>query len=376
LATTDWRRNMYLQKLVISALLLFTSINIFAKESLVFAVDIVRHGDRAPQLDIPKASHKWIEGPGQLTALGMRQTWQRGVFFREKYIRNYHLLPEHYQNGTMLVFSTDSDRTLVSAQAMLLGLYPSGTGPFLSEPHKPSLPDAFQPIPIRTRVVENKSPILTPADAEKYYQLIKKYVLLRPDWKEKTTALKNNFQKWNLATGLNISDIRQLQALADALHIYQIHNIATPPGLSKKDIEEIIAIGRWGSVTEHQTKEIANFFGQTMLSSIADYLQKASQQPGQLKYVLFSDHDTTIGCTMTLLQNPLDTPPPYVADLNFALLKTDAKDYLVRISYNDKEVFIPGCGKKTCTLKQFMEFIKTNSISSAQNSGANSILYS
>lgn len=42
-------------------------------ERLIFALDLIRHGDRAPFTTLPNAPYTWSEGEGQLTAIGMQQ---------------------------------------------------------------------------------------------------------------------------------------------------------------------------------------------------------------------------------------------------------------------------------------------------------------
>lgn len=120
---------------------------LFAEDTLIFAVDIIRHGDRTPIVPLGSVNYQWQEGPGQLTAEGMQQEYKMGLLFRKKYVEQEHLLPDHYEPGTMYVRSTDYDRTLMSAQSLLMGLYPPGTGPNSSD-SIPALPHAFQPIPI------------------------------------------------------------------------------------------------------------------------------------------------------------------------------------------------------------------------------------
>jgi len=146
-----------------------------------------------------------------------------------------------------------------------------------------------------------------------------------------------------------------LGALADTLDIYRIHHVPFPAGLSAADVKEIIAAGRWEWVTEYQTKEIAAIVGPRLVAVIADYLQKASQQKTPLKYVLFSAHDSTITSVLTTLQIPFKAQPPYASDVNFALFKTAADEYVVKVSYNEKPVAIPGCSATGCTLAQFMK---------------------
>jgi len=346
---------MYFKKIILFLSLLLLSSVLYAKETLIFAIDLIRHGDRTPLLVIPKDHPVWLEGMGQLTAIGMQQEFQRGVTFRKKYIDHFHLLPPHLQNQTIYIISTDLDRTLMSAEAVLLGLYPLKTGPLLPGSNKPALPYAYQPVPIHTKPVDANDLFISDFDAAKYHQLLTRYVDSRPDWIQKTKELQNKFPAWNKATGLNFTTLHQFGALADALDIYQIHHIPFPAGLSAADVKEIIAAGRWAFVTEYQTKEIASIVGPRLVAAIADYLQKASQQKTPLKYVLFSAHDSTIMSVMTTLQRPLNAQPPYASDVNFALFKADAGDYVVKVNYNGKRVTIPGCDATDCTLAQFMK---------------------
>lgn len=341
-----------LLKFFISIILVFISTSACAKETLIFAIDIVRHGDRTPQCVIPKDNHQWQEGKEQLTALGMRQMFQLGSYFREKYINRYQLLPERYQGEKMIVFSTDTDRTLMSAESLLFGLYPLGTGPTAS--NELGLPYAFQPIPIHTR----KNIEGSPEDKKKFITLPDKYVKSTPAWREKTASIKDKLAKWSVATGLEIKDLDvALMVLADTLKIYKLHNIPMPPELSKKDVEEIIDVGQWEHLNWFHTKEIATFLGKSILSTTVGYLQEAAAQTKPLKYALFVDHDTTIESVMVILQKPLDKHelPSYGANLNFSLFKEGTKNYLVKISYNNKPIFLPGCGNKVCNLQEFVK---------------------
>lgn len=351
-------RFTYFKKILLALFLLLCSSAPYAQETLVFALDLIRHGDRTPLLVVPKAPHTWPEGRGQLTAIGMQQEWQRGVEFRKKYVDQYHLLPARLQNDTIYVFSTDFDRTLMSAEAVLLGLYPLGTGPLLPGSNKPALPGAYAPVPIHTKPVDASGLFVSDVDPIKYKQQLTQYVDLRPDWIQKTAALQNKFPGWSKATGLALTNIHQLEGLADTLYINQLYQVPLPTELSRDDVKEIIAAGSWGFLTEYQTKEIADIVGPRLLATIADYVQTASQQKAPLKYVLFSAHDSTIMSIMTTLQAPLEALPPYAADVNFALFKTHAGDAIVKVNYNGKPVAIPGCSASSCTLAQFMKLAR------------------
>ena len=68
-------------------------------------------------------------GIGQLTPTGMQQTLKLGKAIRERYIEAKGFLGESYSRKEFYVRSTDYERTLMSAESVLAGLYPLGTGP-------------------------------------------------------------------------------------------------------------------------------------------------------------------------------------------------------------------------------------------------------
>lgn len=125
---------------------LCVSKNNIALEKLIFTIDFFRHGDRTPIVLLSKKPYREMMGSGELTPFGMQKMYRLGTKFHKIYIDDYHLLPSHYRNEVIHVYSTDFNRTLMSAQSFLLGLYPLGTGPYLNR--KPALPRAYQPIPI------------------------------------------------------------------------------------------------------------------------------------------------------------------------------------------------------------------------------------
>lgn len=323
---------MIFKKLSLLAIMLI-SINTFAQETLIFAFDVIRHGDRTPLRTLPNSPYRWPEGLGQLTPIGMQQEYQRGVEFRKKYIDRSHLLSPHYNNEEMLVLSTNTDRTLMSAQSVLLGLYPLGTGPSLPDSNQPALPSHFQSIPIHIRAKDASFDITMDVDS---HHLLKKFVFTQPSWQSKTEKLRPQMAKWSKVTGMKINNLHQVRHLADILHIYQLHHIAIPADLSADDVKQIIAVGNEASLTEYKTRQIADIQGTHLLKTISSYLEQASQQKTPLKYVLFSGHDSTIMSLMTELHMPLTVKPPYGANLNFALFKTSENHFLVKVTYNDQ----------------------------------------
>lgn len=357
---------MYLKKFILSCglnLSLFFSLVAHAEDKLIFAIDIIRHGDRTPTDDIPNSPYTWPQGLGQLTAQGMQQEYQLGLAMHKRYIEQNHLLPKHYFATTMYVRSSDFNRTLMSAQSLLLGLYPLGSGPNLPGSEQSALPGNYQPIAIMS-VRAATEDLLLPTSNEKAFQAAEtKYVYSQKAWLQKQASLKNKLAKWQQLTGCHMTKLQSVIVLGDNLFIRKLHHIPLPAGINDETADEIIAAGQWAMVNRFKPREVGEEASRQLLARISKELTNASLQKSDLKYILFSGHDTTLLAVMSALQNPLTEQPRYASNLNFSLYQNE-KNYFVKVTFNDKPVQIPGCGS-VCTLTQFnkvMRAEKTNSL--------------
>uniref|UniRef100_A0A8I3PS00 Lysosomal acid phosphatase n=2 Tax=Canis lupus familiaris TaxID=9615 RepID=A0A8I3PS00_CANLF len=112
--------------------------------SLRFVTLLYRHGDRSPVKTYPKDPYQedeWPQGFGQLTKEGMLQHWELGQALRQRY---HGFLNTSYHRQEVYVRSTDFDRTLMSAEANLAGLFP----PNGMQRFNPNI--SWQPIPVHT----------------------------------------------------------------------------------------------------------------------------------------------------------------------------------------------------------------------------------
>lgn len=347
-------------KIRLTIALLISTPSLFAADTLIFAVDIIRHGDRTPIISLPAANYQWQEGLGQLTAEGMQQEYKLGMEFRKKYVEQTHLLPDQYKYGTMYIRSTDYERTLMSAQSLLMGLYPPGTGPKTTETSAPALPNGFQPLPIFSAPSKYDDVILQRISSEEHEKLMEQYVYSTKEWQEKNETLKDKYPLWSQLTGVKINSLEDLLLLGDTLYVHQVHNIPMPQGLSSADIETIINASHWILVAQERPKQVANVYHRKMMTNIANFLATGSKQNSKLKYVLLSAHDTTVAGALSFLGAPLDNSPPYAANLNFSLYESGSDYYTVKVFYNDTPVSIPACGGTVCELQQFIKLVKSS----------------
>lgn len=344
----------FMKKLVIISLTLIFSQQTFAvQDQLIFALDLIRHGARTATLDLPNASQPWTEGKGQLTALGMQQEYQLGLKLNQRYTVDNQLLASNYQANTIYIRSTDYDRTIMSAQAVLMGLYPLGTGPSLPD-STPALPYNFQLIPIHTIPAAQDSALLINIYASEISDLLHTYVYSRADWKAKSAELSPHYNRWGQLTGVTIEDMFDVISVGDTLHTYVTHDRPLPSGLSKEDAIKIIEAADWIHATLFKPQEIGDAVGKPALQKITEYIQQAVKHKTKTKFVLLSAHDVTLLGVMSALHAPSDSTPDYASDLNFSVYQSGSGNYYVKVSLNNKPVSIPGCNGNVCQLNQLM----------------------
>ena len=100
-----------------------------------WAFELFRHGARSPYggmtSDFKDCFGAQWNGLKELTGVGLRQHFLVGHRNRIRYINEHKLLSENYDPREVYLISTDSNRTIMSANAQVQGLYPPGTGPQL-----------------------------------------------------------------------------------------------------------------------------------------------------------------------------------------------------------------------------------------------------
>lgn len=341
-------------KLALVFLALLLSLPAFAEtEKLIFAADVIRHGDRTPIRPLSKATYAWPQGPGQLTPTGMQQEYQLGLVMHKRYIEESALLPKHYEAQTLYLRSSDLDRTLMSAESLLMGLYPLGTGPLLPQSEKTALPSGYQPIPIHTIPRTQDQLLIADSNPQKFQSWLEKYVYPRSDWKKKTAILKPQFTRWSQLTGRKITKLEQLISIADTLYIQQLYHQPLPPGMTEQDAKTLIEAGHWAFINLFKSPSMGRVTGLPLLSQITAHLKQASLEQTKLKFVLYSGHDSTILSLMSAMGIPMDTQPPYASNLNFSLYRTATGENIVKISLNGKNLLLPACGLTVCKLSQF-----------------------
>jgi acid phosphatase len=320
---------------------------VLAKEKLIFAVDVIRHGDRNPIYQLSTIQHEWPEGLGQLTEIGKQQEKSLGEKMRKRYIIDNNLLPQSYEEGTVYVRSTNVPRTKMSALSLLSGLYPEASNIQMDVPLELEK-DAFT---LGFKTQEGQKDVY-------------KYVLDTDEWKKFEDQYRSSFKVWEDKTGFSVKNLIEASSLSDTLNICLLKNIALPKEITTNDVEVLRKIRTWTHVQIYSNAVLGKLNATRAVTILLDTLKKAAidykQNNHQLRWALFSAHDTTLMGLMGRIGSPLSEIPTYASNLNFSLYEDDSRraesKFFVKVFFNEKVVTLPICDKKdVCSLDKLQK---------------------
>ena len=334
-------------------LMIFSSM-VIAEEKLVFVTLITRHGDRTPFTNIENAKYKWNTGYSQLTPIGMNEEYEVGQKLRKRYIDEFKLLKPSYIDDSIYTVSSDANRTILSAECLLLGLYPPGTGPKLAN-GRPALPNLIQPIPVRSVPATSKL-IMVPY--LQYLKILSDNIYQTKIWTDKEKQLEPKFKEWTKILGNKILNLADVISIGDVLIVAKHHNLPLPEGLSEDNAQQIIDLTSWGLTTQFKSQKVAYLCGAELLNLIAKNLKDASTEKAKYKMTYYSGHDITLLPLMSLLGAPLTEASTYASHIQLELYKKGENSYTVKLRYNGKAVKMPMMkDNDSCTLESFIKYV-------------------
>jgi hypothetical protein len=343
-----------------------------ASASIIFSVEVCRHGARAPNQIFPFHSEYWRGyEPGQLTALGQRQAYLLGVELRRRYVEDLGLFNSTYHPREVKVQSTDVDRTLETAYAQLSGLFPAGTGlripakrvlrpPFPvrdiesieKELGTQALPFQVRSIPIHSNdsdhVLHGYKDSICPRMAQ-----IKANIKLLPEHaqiEERARALQTDYNHLIPEGGL-----KELKRLYSGLACDQAQGNPIPPGI---DLEALRQLHRDLVVLpfndpEGQVLSCSEFF-KRLLAQFEERLAG-----GRLRFVLNSAHDYTLLAFMSCLGADIPDVPVFSSSLLFELYA----DLTISLLFNGTVLPCAACPGGHCPLDLFKAYIRRFTVS-------------
>ena len=372
-----------------------------------FVFEIMRHGARSPEILISSSSsedeeeiydlfhEKWPDGPTELTSLGIRQHFLIGYRNYLRYIKKYKFLNENYDPDEIQLISTPLNRTIMSMNAEIHGMFLPGNGPRLNnlEESDYAVPplidndtyidekedlddssDSFAAIKERPFVLPvytfNPEKFNTQRVKTEHCKALKKvYKKRHGDKKYNDFYKKFNESKYaNLTNlkkkiGTNISFHDFISNLSDAaiadytdnrtLNIVEnFHDFEFDEDEFKDFVENYAFNFSYleyiGNIEEHD-KKIAQVAASQLFEYILDWMNNIINNKKQTpKFVIYSMHETNLGPFTFFLKNALKFKYPEKNFVNYANFSANAhlelyykkseKKYYVNYLFNDQSI--------------------------------------
>ncbi|CAH1098920.1 unnamed protein product [Psylliodes chrysocephalus] len=321
------------------------------QDDSVAVVEVFRHGHRTPIVFYktdPYADKSFWSGLdlGQLTNQGKREMYDLGQLTAQRYRQ---FLPQPYDKNNFYARCTDMDRTLMSGQCFLYGL-------FRSSSQQVWLKDSdWQPVPLHPAdpKVFLGFPFPCPAYDNYHANAFKTEAFQKLD-KEN----KDILEYVSKHTGDNYTTLFSTWLLYDCLRVeleagYKLPDWVPPVYEKLQDI-----IGLLYQTTTGTTQAKRLYTG-TFLNYVVDYFEKmASNSSYSQKFQVFSGHDTDTNIAAILNSfGAFDPPyPPAFASSIWIELKRNKGRYYVNVWSKDgsnlRQIKVNGCARN-CPLHAF-----------------------
>ncbi|KAM6101712.1 prostatic acid phosphatase-like [Theristicus caerulescens] len=335
-----------------------------AERELKFVVVVFRHGDRTPVTSFPTDLHKeseWPQGYGQLTKIGMQQLFELGQYMRERYS---NFLNSTYNRKEFYIQSTDYDRTIMSAQTYLAGLFP----PTGSQIWNPEL--LWQPIPVHILQKSTDRMLHFPLPDCPHFEELQNETQTSSEFQSRIQPYMDFLQTMAVNTGLELNNLKKLDNFQlwntyDTLHCETIHNYTFPVWATKdvmdkmEKLSELSLLSLFGI---YKAEEKSRLQGGVLVNVILNSFKKAASSSKQRKIEVYSAHDTTIGALQSALNIFNGKLPPYAACQFFELYQESSGQYSIEMYYrNDTSkdpylLTLPGC-TSSCPLEKFADLV-------------------
>ncbi|XP_004763128.1 lysosomal acid phosphatase [Mustela nigripes] len=324
--------------------------------SLRFVTLLYRHGDRSPVKTYPKDPYQedeWPQGFGQLTKEGMQQHWELGQALRQRY---QGFLNTSYHRQEVYVRSTDFDRTLMSAEANLAGLFP----PNGMQRFNPNI--SWQPIPVHTVPIAEDRLLKFPLGPCPRYEQLQNETRQTPEYQNESVQNAQFLDMVANETGLTDVTLETVWNVYDTLFCEQTHGLVLPPWASPRTMQRLSRLKDFSFrflFGIYEQAEKARLQGGVLLAQIRKNLTLMATSSQLPKLLVYSAHDTTLVALQMALDVYNGEQAPYASCHIFELYQEDNGNFSVEMYFRNESdkapwpLVLPGCPHR-CPLQDFL----------------------
>ncbi|XP_028135702.2 prostatic acid phosphatase [Diabrotica virgifera virgifera] len=321
--------------------------------NLIAVVQVVRHGQRTPITFFPTNKYSdrsyWGNlGPGQLTNEGKRQHYELGQYTRKRYS---NFLPLKYNESSFAAYTTDVDRTHMSAQCNVYSLFPA----FEEQMWHRNV--NWQPIPIHPISID----VFSGEPACPNYNVLRA-AMLDDDLSQSIDAKYARVYNYiNRYTGLKIKSFSEIRTVFDDFKIQVDVGLPLPDWAKAVYPEPVTSIAGWLFESFTRTDEMKRFATGRFLNNILEYFENMSEDcTYSQKYQFYSGHDLNIASILNSFGAFNPPYPPQFASTVYMELHLEDWEPVVKVFSKDgnkiKQISVNGC-PLSCPLSEFREVL-------------------
>lgn len=325
---------------------------VFGDHEVIMAAVIFRHGDRTPVDPYPTDPYRnqsyWPVKFGELTNIGKMQHYKLGLWLRSRY---KDFLSTSFDPEEIIIRSTDVDRSLMSAQANLAGMYP----PISKDIWDPEL--HWQPIPVHTMPLKMDN-VLAMAKPCPVYEIQMEKVKNSEPYRKMLIKYAELFKYLSNHTGADVYDFDEVEYIYNTLYIEELYNLTLPEWTKLVYPKKLLAPSQISFITPTYTPLMSRLKAGPLIKEITAEMDKKCKEESSTKVLIYSGHDTTIANILNALDLYDGEIPNYTATILIELLQANNTN-MVRVLYRNEindyvpvVLNIPSCGQ-LCPMDQF-----------------------
>ncbi|EFN78070.1 venom acid phosphatase Acph-1 [Harpegnathos saltator] len=347
--------------LTIVTVIRLSAIPVEAVESELKLINVVfRHGDRTPDNNgfemyptDPYINNSFYPtGRGQLTLAGKRREYKLGQNLRNRY-SDY--LGSVYLPGHVVARSSDYDRTKMSLQLVLAGLYPP------ADVQRWNKWLNWQPIPaLYTPRVDDK--LLLSDECPEYLNEYER-VLRTPE----VQAIMDQFK--DMKHNLTKQTGKSFERIQDYFFLYQTFIAESSLGLPLPEWaynyfpnSQLFDATVASYDISNENDILKKYFAGPLIRAMTDNMIAAQNDASLTKVYLYSGHESNIAALLHALRVYEPHVPEYSSAIFIELQKINSEFYVKIIYYlgippDIKELTLPGC-ELLCPFDKFLDLME------------------